>query len=84
LSLTGVRLATTADITITVGTVAIPIDHILLLQSNLEMPGFDIVNFALPDTLAGAGDVPIVITVQKAGATTSSRSTATAAIIHIN
>jgi hypothetical protein len=42
------------------------------------------VNFSLPASLAGAGDVPIVITANKASVTTSSRSAATAAIIHIN
>jgi uncharacterized protein (TIGR03437 family) len=84
LSLTGVRLAAATDITITVGTTMIPVTNILLVQSNPEMPGFDIVNFSLPASLAGAGDVTIVVTVNKGSVTTSSRSAATAAIIHIN
>lgn len=85
LSLTGIRGAAKAEISITVGTTAISGDAILLVQSNREMPGFDIVNFTLPASLAGAGDVPIVVTFTRANAaTTTSRSSATAAKIHIN
>jgi uncharacterized protein (TIGR03437 family) len=85
LNLTGVRLATTAEVTVTVGTTAISTSSITLVKSNPEMPGFDIINFTLPDTLAGAGDVPIVVTFTRTGQTpTTSRSTATAAHITIN
>jgi hypothetical protein len=48
------------------------------------MPGFDIINFKLPDTLAGAGDVPIVVTFTRGGGTATSRPTATAPHIVIN
>jgi uncharacterized protein (TIGR03437 family) len=85
LNLTGVRLASTAEITVTVGTTAISAASITLVKSNPEMPGFDIIDFTLPDTLAGAGDVPIVVTFTRTGQTaTTSRSTATAAHITIN
>jgi uncharacterized protein (TIGR03437 family) len=84
LNLTGVRLATKAEISITVGTTAISGDAIVLVKSNPEMPGFDIVNFTLPASLAGAGDVPIVVTFTRTGQTaTTSRSAATAAHITI-
>lgn len=85
LSLTGVRIANKTELTITIGTTQILSDQITLLQSNPEMPGFDIVNFSLPASLAGSGDVPIVVSFFRiGGVTTSSRSTATAPIIHIN
>lgn len=85
LNLTGVRLATKAEITVTVGTTVISGDSITLVQSNPEMPGFDIIDFTLPASLAGAGDVPILVTFTRTGQTaTTSRSTATAAHITIN
>jgi hypothetical protein len=48
------------------------------------MPGWDIINFTLPDSLAGAGEVPIVVTVVKGTVTTSSRPADTAPKIKIN
>jgi hypothetical protein len=85
LSLTGVRLALKTELSITVGTTAITGDAIVLKDSNPQMPGFDIINFTLPASLAGAGDVPIVVTFTRVtGATTTSRSDTTASIIHIN
>jgi hypothetical protein len=85
LNLTGVRLATKTDITVTVGTTVISGDAIVLVKSNPEMPGFDIINFTLPASLAGAQDVPILVTFTRAGQpTATSRSTATAAHITIN
>ena len=85
LNLTGVRLAAKAEITVTVGTTVISGDSITLVKSNPEMPGFDIIDFTLPASLAGAGDVPILVTFTRTGqAATTSRSTATAAHITIN
>jgi len=85
LSLTGIRVALKAEITVTVGTTVISGDSIVLTQSNRQMPGFDIINFTLPASLAGAGDVPIVVTFTRSSAvTTTSRSDGTAPIIHIN
>jgi uncharacterized protein (TIGR03437 family) len=85
LNLTGIRLAAKTEITVTVGTTVISADSIVLVKSNPEMPGFDIINFTLPASLAGAGDVPILVTFTRAGQpTTTSRSSATAAHITIN
>jgi hypothetical protein len=85
LSLTGVRGALTSEITVTVGTTAISGTAIVAVRANENMPGLDFVNFTLPASLAGAGEVPIVVTFARAGqATTTSRSTATAPKIRIN
>jgi hypothetical protein len=84
LSVTGVRNALPGEVTVTVGTTAITGAAILSVQPNLEMPGFDIINFTLPASLAGAGDVPVVVTVTKNGVTTSSRPADTAPRITIN
>jgi uncharacterized protein (TIGR03437 family) len=84
LSVTGVRNVARAEITVTVGTTAITGDGIVAVQPNPKMPGFDAVQFRLPASLAGAGDVPVVITVQKGGVTTSSRPADTAPHITIN
>ncbi|PWT96256.1 MAG: hypothetical protein C5B55_00205, partial [Blastocatellia bacterium] len=67
LSVTGVRLATTAEITVTVGTTAISGTSILFVGPNPAMPGFDIIQFQLPAGLAGAGDVPVVVTFTRGG-----------------
>ena len=84
LSVTGLRLAARQDITVTVGTTAITGDNIVLVQPNLEMPGFDIIQFRLPASLAGAGDVPVQVTFTRAGVTTVSRPADTAPHITIN
>jgi uncharacterized protein (TIGR03437 family) len=84
LNLTGVRAATPAEVTVTIGTTAITGGAILTVQPNPEMPGFDIITFTLPASLAGAGDVPVVVTVLKNGITTVSRPADTAPHITIN
>jgi uncharacterized protein (TIGR03437 family) len=84
LSVTGVRFATTIEITVTVGTTTISGDQILTVQPNREMAGFDIINFRLPASLAGAGDVPIQVSVIKNGVTTLTRPPETAPRITIN
>jgi uncharacterized protein (TIGR03437 family) len=86
LSVTGVRLAAPADITVTVGTTPITGTSILAVRPNPEMPGFDIINFTLPSSLAGAGDVPIQVQFSRAAisTTTVSRPAATAPHITIN
>jgi WD40 repeat protein len=83
LSVTGIRFAAPADITVTVGTTAITGASILAVRSNPEMPGFDIINFTLPASLAGAGDVPIQVQFSR-GITTTSRPADTAPHITIN
>jgi uncharacterized protein (TIGR03437 family) len=83
LTVTGVRFAAPADITVTVGTTAISGSSILAVRPNPEMPGFDIINFTLPSSLAGAGDVPIQVQFAR-GITTVSRPADTAPHITIN
>ncbi len=84
LSVTGLRIAARTEITVTVGTTAITGDQILLVRSNTEMPGFDIINFALPASLMGAGDVPVLVLFTRAGANALSRPPDTAPKIQIN
>ena len=85
LTVTGVRLAARTEISVTVGTTVISSDNIVLVQSNPQMPGFDVIQFKLPATLAGAGDVPIQVTFTRAqGITTVSRPADTAPHITIN
>ena len=84
LSVTGVRFAATAEITVMVGTTAISGSAITLVRPNPEMPGFDIINFTLPASLAGAGDVPIQVTFTRTGISTASRPSDTAPHITIN
>jgi uncharacterized protein (TIGR03437 family) len=83
LSVTGVRFAARTEITVTVGTTVIGGDGIISVQPNRENHGFDLINFALPASLAGAGDVPIQVTFTR-GVTTTSRPAATAPRITIN
>jgi hypothetical protein len=83
-TLTGVRFATPSEVTVTVGTTTISGAAILFVGPNRDMPGFDLLTFTLPESLAGAGDVPISVTVIKNGVTSSSRPAATAPHITIN
>jgi uncharacterized protein (TIGR03437 family) len=71
ITLTGVRNAAAAEVKVTIGTT--DITPALVVSSNPEMPGFDTINFALPGSLAGAGDVPIVVTITRSAAAFSSR-----------
>jgi hypothetical protein len=82
LSVTGMRFTSPVEVTVTVGTTAINGAAILAVRPNPEMPGFDIINFTLPSSLAGAGDVPIQVTFTR-GITTVSRPADTAPHITI-
>lgn len=84
LSVTGVRLAAAGEVTVTVGTTAITGTGIVSVRPNTNMPGFDIIEFALPASLAGAGDVPVQVQVAKTTVTTVSRPPDTAPHITIN
>lgn len=86
--LTGVRNISTASNTITVriGTTDIastanPDSPIRVSRSNT--PGFDQIIVTLPASLAGAGDVPIIVTVSTSTGTFSSRPAETAPRITI-
>jgi len=76
ITLTGVRFASASAITITIGDSTITGAN--FVGPNLEMPGFDTITFALPDTLK-PGDVPIIVSTNGA----SSRSADSAAHITI-
>jgi hypothetical protein len=81
---TGVRFAAAGEVTVTIGTTAITGSNIISVRPNTNMPGFDIIQFSLPASLAGAGDVPIQVTVTKTTGTTVSRPADTAPHITIN
>ena len=84
LSVTGVRFVQRSEINITVGTTAIAGDQIISVQPNPEMPGFDLITFTLPASLAGAGDVPIQVTFTRGTFSAVSRPADTAPRITIN
>lgn len=88
INLTGIRTVAAAEVKISIvtatGTTDITGDSIVRVSPNREMPGFDLIQFRLPASLAGAGDVPIIVTVTKGGGTFVSRPEATAPHITIN
>lgn len=84
LSVTGIRRAARTEITVTVGTTPLSGDPITFVGPNPQMPGFDIINFKLPASLMGAGDVPVIVSFARSGFTVSSRPADTAPKIHIN
>ena len=84
LTVTGVRNVVASEVTVTVGTTAITGASITFVGKNTEMPGFDFINFTLPAALAGAGDVPVIVSVTRSGATFTSRPADTAPRITIN
>jgi uncharacterized protein (TIGR03437 family) len=83
LIVTGLRFAAPAEVTVTVGTTAIPAASIIAVQPNRTMAGFDSIIFDLPSSLAGAGDVPIQVQFSRTIITTS-RPADTAPHITIN
>ncbi len=78
--LTGVRGSTPGQTSVTIGTTAITPSSV---RNNVNMFGEDLITITLPASLAGAGDVPVVVTVTRSG-TFMSRGTATAPQIKIN
>ncbi len=78
--LTGVRGAITSEVSVTLGTTAITSSTV---RRNVNMFGEDLITITLPASLAGAGDVPVVVTLTRSG-TFMSRGTATAPQIKIN
>jgi phage tail sheath gpL-like len=82
--LTGVRGAQTGQVTVTIGTTPITGTSITFtgqtnsagtLMPATDTPGLDTINVALPASLSGAGDVPIVVSVTINGVTFTSRPT---------
>jgi uncharacterized protein (TIGR03437 family) len=78
---TGLRDELVSEVSVTIGTTAITPTSVI---NNVNFFGEDLVTVALPASLAGAGDVPVIITVTKSGGTFQSRAAATAPKIRIN
>ncbi len=87
-NLTGVRSVVPSEVRITIvaasGNTDITGDAILFVGPNREAPGFDVINFRLPASLAGAGDVKIIVTVTRSSVSFSSRPADTAPLFRIN
>jgi uncharacterized protein (TIGR03437 family) len=85
--LTGVRRvvlgASGTTVTVRIGTTDLTGTAITQVTQS-DLPGTDIIDVVLPAALAGAGDVPVIVTVVKDGVTTSSRDATTAPRIRIN
>jgi uncharacterized protein (TIGR03437 family) len=83
-NLTGVRGVALAEVKVTVGTTDITGDSIVAVMPNPAMPGWDLINFRLPASLAGSVDVPIIVTITRSGTAFASRPAATAPLITIS
>lgn len=86
--LTGIRGVTaTSSVSVTIGTTitgtADPVNGPIHAVGPSLTPGFDQIIVELPASLAGAGDVPVVVSVTAGGATFTSRPAATAPHITI-
>jgi uncharacterized protein (TIGR03437 family) len=66
--LTGVRIVAATEASVKIGTTDIVPT---LVRPNTNMFGYDFITITLPASLAGAGTVPIVVTVTKSGTFTS-------------
>jgi uncharacterized protein (TIGR03437 family) len=78
---TGLRGELTSEVSVTIGTIAITPSNVI---NNINFFGEDLITVALPASLAGAGDVPVIVTVTKTGGPFTSRAAATAPRIRIN
>lgn len=78
---TGLRGESITEVTVTIGTTVITPSNVI---NNINFFGEDLVTVALPASLAGAGDVPVIVSVTKTGGTFQSRAAATAPKIKIN
>jgi uncharacterized protein (TIGR03437 family) len=82
--LTGVRLITDkAQVTVRIGTTDLTGAAIVLI-ARTDTPGWDEIQVTLPASLAGAGDVPVIVTITTGGQTFTSRPADTAPRITIN
>ena len=80
--LTGVRNVLASEVTVRIGTTDItPANSV---GPNTNMFGFDFIRITLPASLAGAGDVPVIVTITKSGGTFVGRAADTAPLIRIN
>lgn len=78
---TGLRGESASEVSVTIGTIAITPSNVI---NNTLFFGEDLITVALPASLAGAGDVPVIVTVTKTGGPFTSRAAATAPKIRIN
>jgi len=78
---TGLRGELTSEVTVTIGTTVITPTSVI---NNTNFFGEDLITITLPASLAGAGDVPVIVNVTKTGGPFMSRGTATAPQIKIN
>jgi uncharacterized protein (TIGR03437 family) len=83
LSLTGIRNQVPGFVIVTIGKTDL-LGAVTLVASNPNMPGFDLIRFTLPASLAGAGDVPIIVTISPGSGTFPSRPFDTAPRIKIS
>jgi uncharacterized protein (TIGR03437 family) len=81
--LTGVQNVPASALTIRIGNRTIPAANILTGAVETDQPGVYSIDFLLPPELAGAGDVPIIITATGGGQTFSSRLDDTAPRLRI-
>jgi uncharacterized protein (TIGR03437 family) len=83
--LTGVRGVTASQITVTIGTTALTGTAIKSDALPRDAPGFYQIDVELPASLAGAGDVPVIVSVTISGTTFTSRpANAAPPLIRIN
>lgn len=83
LFITGVQGMTADAVTIQIGSVSIVSPSILTNATPADYPGVFTFDFTLPPALAGAGDVPIVVSVLSNGQTFQSRQGASAPRLQI-
>jgi hypothetical protein len=81
--MTGVLGAPTGTITVRVGSATLTGTAIRSGGVATEMPGFQRIDVQIPQDLAGAGDVPIVVIITVSGQTFTSRVEDTAPRIFI-
>jgi uncharacterized protein (TIGR03437 family) len=82
--LTGVRRVTDkTQVTVRIGTTDLTGASIIQVTPT-DAPGTDLIDVVLPATLAGAGDVPVIVLVNKDSVVSSSRAADTAPRIRIN
>jgi uncharacterized protein (TIGR03437 family) len=82
--LTGVRNVQTSQVTVRIGTTDITGVANILRVGPTDMPGVDQLNVQLPAGLAGAGDVPVIVSVTINSITYTSRPADSAPHIQIN
>ena len=80
IKVSGVRGALVSEVSVTIGTTAITPIRVV---NNVNFFGQDLITITLPASLAGAGDVPVIVTFTRGG-TFTSRAAATAPRIRIN